>query len=115
MKTKHIMAAAGLAAAILGGFFFMKGKEDAPVAVPVRSPAAMQAPPAATQAPPAAAATQVAGAGAVPGTVPPPPAADSGEAGGDGLSEEERKRLIEFEKSIDMIDTPSGKRPRRPF
>jgi hypothetical protein len=31
------------------------------------------------------------------------------------FSEEERKRLIEFEKSIDMIDTPSGKRPRRPF
>jgi hypothetical protein len=31
------------------------------------------------------------------------------------LSEEEKKRLIEFEKSLDMIDTPSGKRPRRPF
>jgi zona occludens toxin (predicted ATPase) len=110
MKTQHTMAAAGLAAAILGGFFLMKRRDDAPSTPPPASPSVTQAPPAAT-----AAAAQAAGSGAVPGTVPAAPVANPGDDGSGELSDEEKKRLIEFEKSLDMIDTPSGKRPRRPF
>lgn len=107
MKTQYTIGAACLAAAILGGLFLMKGGNSATSPVP---PASLPVP----QAPPLAAA-HAAGSGAVPGTLPPDPMAKAGDDGEGELSEEEKKRLIEFEKSIDMIDTPSGKRPRRPF
>jgi hypothetical protein len=107
MKTQYTIGAVGLAAAILGGLFLMKGRDHTESDLP---PASLPV----TQAPPVAAAP-AAGSGAVPGTVPAVPAANAQADEGGELSEEEKKRLIEFEKSIDMIDTPSGKRPRRPF
>jgi hypothetical protein len=106
MKTKYILGVLAVAA-ILAGFLMKRGGDPsppAPVAPSVTAPIPDK-PVAAT-----------AGSGAVPGVQPPPATATvPGNDAGLQLSEEERKRLSEFEKSIDMIDTPSGKRPRRPF
>lgn len=107
MKTQYTIGAVGLAAAVLGGLFLIKGRDPATSPVPPASLSAIQAPP--------VAATHAAGTGAERGTQAAGSVANPGAYGRDELSEEEKKRIIEFEKSIDMIDTPSGKRPRRPL
>lgn len=105
MKTK-VIAMAAVVTAVLLAVFLLKGGG---AATGVKSPQDVAKP----FPGPVKSASAV--SGAVPGQAP----TDASSAPADDraleLSEEERKRLIEFEKSIDMIDTPSGKRPRRPF
>jgi hypothetical protein len=105
MKTKVIAMAAVVTAVFLAGFLLRGGGAATGVKPPYEVAKPFPGP--------VESASAV--SGAVPGQAPTDAMSAPTAAGALELSEEEKKRLIEFEKSIDMIDTPSGKRPRRPF